>query len=133
MSSSRIRSLRRQACARQGWRCVYCDAPIWLQSPYELPLPALEPRPSRRAAEKLRCTAEHLTPKGQGGADSASNVAAACSHCNQTRHKRKLPPEPGRYRAEVRRRMGQGKWHDAWVHRVVAWLAKSASAREALG
>jgi hypothetical protein len=36
--------------------------------------------------------------------------------CNHTRHKRKRPPEPHAYLAEVRRRMGRGAWHQGWVH-----------------
>jgi HNH endonuclease len=65
----------------------------------------------------IQCTAEHLLPRSEGGSDGPSNVVAACAHCNQTRHKRKVPPAPDAYRAEVRRRLQRGKWHNKWVHR----------------
>lgn len=48
---SRVQVLRRRAFERQAGRCVL---PRWLTSPDEL---SLEP-PSRRAAARLRCTAE---------------------------------------------------------------------------
>lgn len=106
---SKIQTLRRQAFDRQHGRCWYCGVPTWLVSPAELPIA------SQRAAHRLRCTAEHLLAQCDGGRDLAANVVAACAHCNHTRHKRKIPPDPAAYRSEIRRRLGHGKWHPAWV------------------
>jgi len=108
---SRIQSLRQRAFRRQGGLCCYCQAPMWLQSPADLPFPA----PSVRASQRLRCTAEHLNARVDGGSNSMGNIAAACRHCNQTRHRRKSPPEPGRYRELVATRRSKGRWHPAWV------------------
>ena len=108
----RIQSLRRQAFERQSGRCCYCGVRMWLTSPSEL---AGTPK-KLSAWPKLRCTAEHLLAQSDGGKDSALNIAAACALCNHTRHRRKQPPEPHDYRAEVRRRMQRGAWHQRWVH-----------------
>jgi hypothetical protein len=42
-------------------------------------------------------------------------VVAACAHCNHTRHKRKNPPEPNAYLADVRKRVARGSWHFPWI------------------
>jgi len=110
-SSNRIQSLRRQAHERQAGRCYYCGVRMWLASPEELP-----GVPTIAAANKLRCTAEHLVARAEGGRDTLENIAAACAHCNHTRHKRKRPPEPAAYQTEVNRRMRRGGWHHRWVH-----------------
>lgn len=106
---SKIQSLRQKAFRQQHGRCWYCSVQMWLRSPEELPGVAA------RAAGRLRCTAEHLVAQCDGGRDVESNVVAACAHCNHTRHKRKNPPEPESYLAEVRKRVGRGGWHQPWV------------------
>lgn len=111
-SSHRIQVLRRQAFERQGGRCYYCGVYMWLASPAELPGAPRTPS----GWQKLRCTAEHLEPQSEGGRHTPENITAACALCNHTRHKRKRPPEPQAYRAEVRRRMKRGAWHQRWVH-----------------
>ncbi|WP_457767664.1 HNH endonuclease [Cyanobium sp. ULC082] len=65
---------------------------------------------SLRQARLLRCTAEHLQSRSEGGADSTKNIAAACTYCNGHRHKRKRAPDPSAYRQTVRHRMRKGKW-----------------------
>lgn len=110
-SSKRIQSLRRQAFERQGGSCYYCGVRMWLVDPAELGGVL-----SKRAAAKLKCTAEHLHPRSQGGLDAPNNIAACCAHCNHTRHKRERPPEPAAYLADVRRRVARGGWHDQWVY-----------------
>jgi len=105
--------LRARAFHVQNGRCFYCGVAMWLASPCELPCE--HPRPSPTAAARLKCTAEHLVPRSEGGKDAAGNIAAACAHCNWTRHKRKRPPGPDAYRAEVRRRVKRGAWHQRWV------------------
>lgn len=111
---SRIKSNRHSAFVAQGRRCCYCGVLMWLQSPSELPVPL----PSARAAKRLRCTAEHLRPRGEGGSDAATNIAAACLHCNNTRHKRRLPPSPAAYTRDVARRVAARRWHPSWVFEV---------------
>jgi hypothetical protein len=108
---SRIQVLKKRAFRIQGGRCCYCQAPMWLMSLAELPFSA----PSVRAAQRLRCTAEHLTARSAGGNNSSGNIAAACHPCNQSRHRRKSPPEPQQYRKLVCARRSQGRWHPSWV------------------
>ena len=94
--TSQIQRSRKAAFDRQDGKCYYCGLRMWLDGP--------------AGPSALRCTAEHLTPRSEGGGDGSSNIAAACLHCNQTRHKRKKPPEPDCYRAEVRKRVNRGAW-----------------------
>ena len=101
--SKRLVRLRRLAFERQDGRCFYCGAAMWLGSSIG---------PSR-----LRCTAENLVPRSEGGSETSDNIVAACVHCNRTRHKRKQPPPSHVYRDEVTRRVRRGAWHPAWVHR----------------
>ncbi|NLD53896.1 MAG: HNH endonuclease [Burkholderiaceae bacterium] len=108
---SRLCALRRQAFHRQCRRCYYCGVTMWLLSPDELPGGS----PSAAAADRLRCTAEHLVPKSEGGPDTVSNIVAACAHCNHTRHRRPRPLLPADYRHLVARRVSRGAWHPAWV------------------
>ena len=107
----RIQALRRHAFDRQGGRCYYCRISMWLLTSDELPARDL---PAGLAA-RLKCTAEHLLPKSEGGRNTADNVVAACAHCNRTRHKRKYPPMPDVYRRQVERRVERGAWHNPWV------------------
>jgi len=51
-----------------------------------------------RQAKSFRCTAEHLMAKRDGGSDDQENIVAACWVCNHTRHRRKRPPEPRRWK-----------------------------------
>ena len=99
---------------------------MWLASPRELPCDDhLKRKLSPAAAALLKCTAEHLVLWSEGGKDAAVNIAAACAHCNWTRHVRKRPPEPEAYRAEVRRRLACGAWHQRWVFEL--WLLPATS------
>jgi len=99
---------RSAAFSRQSGRCWYCDLPMWLdhadgfRSRYPLTL---------AQARLLRCTAEHLRARQDGGGNAPDNIVAACQKCNQTRHYRKNPPDPGRHRQRVRARVKQGRWH----------------------
>jgi hypothetical protein len=90
---------------------VSCQTLAWLATSEELCGGGLKPA----AAARLRCTAEHLVPRSEGGQDIAENIAAACAHCNGTRRKRKRPPEPTVYEKEVARRERRGFWHQQWV------------------
>ena len=111
----KLRLLRTQAFHAQHGRCTYCGAPMWLESPTEL-----QPLGLRvKTATLLRCTAEHLIARQDGGKNVEGNVAAACWSCNSRRHNRKSPPPPDAYRAYVKRRMAKGKWVPPVVFKLV--------------
>ncbi len=110
---SKIQIYRRQAFQRQQGRCFYCSVSMWLLSPTELTGSTAE----HPAYARLRCTAEHLVARCDGGGNSSGNIVAACAHCNATRHKRKRPPVPCVYRKQVLARVRRGGWHHPWVYR----------------
>jgi hypothetical protein len=56
---------------RQGWLCYWCRLPM---------LPADHPD------SRLRCTADHVQPRSEGGRTTAANVVAAHRLCNAGRH-----------------------------------------------
>jgi len=78
---------RRAAFAFQSHRCFYCGIPIWETSATKF---AQTYRITSRQALLLRCTAEHLRARSEGGPNNAANIVAACACCNQTRHKAKI-------------------------------------------
>lgn len=106
MPNSLVR-VRQLAANRQRFRCYYCALPIWSDSPevfiskYGL---------TKAQAQQLRCTAEHLHPKSLGGANSKSNIVAACWYCNHKRHARPQPFDPSVYRRFVQQRISKGRW-----------------------
>ena len=105
--SQKLALLRRKAFITQSFRCFYCNTLMWetdstdFISKYNTP-PYL--------TQKLKCTAEHLYPKNEGGRDVANNIVAACFFCNTTRHKAKKPLEPNLYFIRVQSRLAQGHW-----------------------
>lgn len=109
--SSRIQALRQRAFQRQGGRCCYCQVAMWLHDQSELPFAV----PSAKAALRLQCTAEHLTARADGGRNSSTNVAAACLHCNRTRHRRRRISSPDEFKRVVLARVASKRWHPTWV------------------
>lgn len=105
---TKLQRLRTRAFLAQGGLCFYCGIPMWLHSPTEL---GIKPRTAR----PLRCTAEHVVPRQDGGRDTQENIVAACLHCNLRRHKRKTPPPADVFRALVHRRLARGKWWPATI------------------
>lgn len=101
---------RQLAFNQQGGKCYYCGLPMVLSD--------------QEGPKHLRCTAEHLLARSEGGSDAPSNIVAACFYCNHKRHQRKNPPEPERYRAEIRKRVQKGGWQPA---QVLAWAQKAGS------
>jgi 5-methylcytosine-specific restriction endonuclease McrA len=92
----------------QGGRCYYCGLPMWDDAVKEV---ASRPDARIRLAPKsLRCTAEHLHARSDGGGNTADNVVAACWYCNNQRHRRKCPLSPEEHRRHVEKRMAAGKW-----------------------
>jgi len=103
---STLQKSRLAAFHAQGHRCYYCGSRMWLSDPAELGRNA-----SGGAAALLRCTAEHLVAKSEGGANGRANIVAACYWCNSRRHAGRGPARaPAEHRAHVRRRMASGRW-----------------------
>lgn len=111
-----LSKLRTLAFHAQQGRCCYCRCRMWLTAPDELKPFGIRPS----TAQPLRCTAEHLQARQNGGRDTAPNIGAACWLCNQRRHRRKSPPEPDAYRAHVLKRLAKGKWHARDVLRALS-------------
>ena len=107
-SIDRSRSL---AYHRQHGRCFYCYAPMWSADPSEV---AKQYGITIQQARSLRCTAEHLRARQDGGDDSPGNIVAACLHCNNARHRKALPPATDVYRATVQSRMIKRRWQGGW-------------------
>ena len=102
-----LKHIRRKKMIAQGGRCYYCGLPMWDD--------AAEKASLRKANEMagpkiLRCTAEHLHARSDGGGNSADNIVAACWYCNNLRHRRKRPLSPEAHRHRVQQRMAAGKW-----------------------
>lgn len=103
-----LRQLRRIAFLHQNARCWYCGLPMWEKNPDAF---SREHGFTSSRAKALQCTAEHLIARQDGGADSPSNIVAACRYCNGRRHARKFPLESESFRQHVQKRLQQGKWH----------------------
>ncbi len=78
LTPSKIQTLRCHAFDHQHGHCWNCGVHMWLTSPAELP------GASPAAVARLQCTAEYLLAPRACGRDIASNVVAACAHCNHT-------------------------------------------------
>lgn len=110
---------RAKAYTRQSGRCFYCGFPMWTSNPLEF---ASKHNITPAQAKSLQCTGEHLEARQDGGADTCSNIVAACLHCNQGRHRRNQVPPPDIYKQLVRNRMAQGRWHHHQVlQRFTVW------------
>lgn len=112
-----ISKIRLAAFKGQNGRCHYCGLPMWLKQPTEL---TAKYRITEGEVSRLRCTAEHLVAKQDGGTDSKDNIVAACYFCNTRRHRVKSPPDPTRHRERVGRRIRAGKWHPRNVLNLIA-------------
>ncbi|WP_219889177.1 HNH endonuclease [Chroococcidiopsis cubana] len=107
--TSRLAAARKLAFIAQDRHCFYCGVPMWQSQSDELPSSNKIPK---GIAAGLRCTAEHLTAKQDGGTDCPSNIVAACLTCNRRRHARKVPPPPDMYRSLVCKGLARRKWHN---------------------
>lgn len=106
---------RTYAYYNQEGRCIYCDYPMWVSSALRY---AKLYGCSIAQARRLKCTAEHLVAKQDGGKDYRSNIAAACDLCNQRRHRRNDDLSPQAYRELVQRKLKKGHWHSFKIDRV---------------
>ncbi|TPI79469.1 HNH endonuclease [Mesorhizobium sp. B2-8-9] len=112
-----IKSLRTALAHRQQWRCFYCKFLMWSRNAaefaatYQIPTGLLD---------RFRCTAEHLTPRTNGGGGTIDNIVAACQFCNETRHRAKVTLSPEEYQRRVQKRVKAGKWHPRSLHHLLA-------------
>ena len=81
---SQVRKYRDQAYVRQGGCCCYCQRQMLAAS----------------LKGPLRCTAEHLVARCEGGKNSRENIAAACWECNDNRHRTKRPLSIEKFKAK---------------------------------
>lgn len=110
MKSKKLRILRQQASLKQNHRCYYCHFPMWdsdceyFSLIHKIPL---------RLARYLKCTAEHLVARQDGGRDNVGNIAAACIWCNKMRHyhREHKAPDAATYCRRVSQLISLGRWH----------------------
>lgn len=107
-----LKNLRRKKMIAQEGLCYYCGLHMWDEA-LNLCLPVS--CRATRLPKILRCTAEHLHPRSEGGANTPDNIVAACWYCNISRHRRKRPQSPEGHRVHVQKRMAAGRWHAAQV------------------
>lgn len=107
-----LSKFRNVAFDRQAGRCFYCHFLMWRDERDPFPV---QHGLSLNAAKQLRCTAEHLSARQDGGRDTAENIVAACWHCNRSRHARTVPLAPNKYATLVASRVARGRWHNRAV------------------
>jgi len=104
---------RSEAFRRQAGRCYYCGVLMWAKEGDAF---ARSHGVSLSAVRLLKCTAEHLQARQDGGKDSPQNIVAACLRCNRLRHQGwKKAPAPETYLQHVRRLLSRKVWHRAPV------------------
>ena len=105
---SNIKRHRHSSYLAQSGYCYYCGFPVWENN---LDLFAKTHDLPTTKATLLKCTAEHLQARQDGGKNSKQNIVAACLRCNRTRHRLKPAPLPDVYRILVQKQVKNGKWH----------------------
>lgn len=110
MTPNKLQRLRRQAFMAQNYRCFYCLFPMWERNPGQF---ALDHGLKPRLAKHLKCTAEHLMARQDGGGNTLENIVAACLWCNGRRHSARVhnAPDPATYKAKVTALIAKGRWH----------------------
>lgn len=112
-----LSDLRSEAASIQSFRCFYCRLPMWEGNP----TPFIKRFGlSERQSKYFQCTAEHLKAQCDGGKDTKANIAAACRHCNQTRHRATKPLEPAEFQKRALRGVGKGGWFPSGLAAKVA-------------
>ena len=81
-----LKNIRKKKMNAQGGRCYYCDLPMWDDATARV---SHEHCKKTMPLKALRCTAEHLHPRSEGGMNSTDNIVAACLYCNNQRHRRR--------------------------------------------
>ncbi len=100
----------------QNGRCYYCGAPMWIEKKGEF---SAKYRVSKKLANRLRCTAEHLIAQQDGGTDDRENIVAACLHCNLTRHYASEALPHNEYREHVASLVQSQEWHPKECHHML--------------
>lgn len=110
----KLSRIRIEKMAAQDGLCYYCGLRMW-----DGGVRAFSNRPERcsQFPLRLRCTAEHLRARAEGGKDTSDNIVAACWLCNTCRHRAKKPLTPEAYRNHVQKRMAEGRWLVSFVER----------------
>jgi len=62
-------------------------------------------------ALKLKCTAEHLIARKDGGPDTDENIVAACDFCNQARHLSEDAKSADEFLIFAREELAANRWH----------------------
>ncbi len=107
-----IQKRRQKAFVAQSGLCYYCMAPMWLGAESRSVF-ARQFAVSNIIAGALECTAAHLEPRAVGGANSDTNIVAACKYCNQKRGGMCPVPSPKLFRITVAQKVMEGRWHGA--------------------
>lgn len=107
-----LKIIRKEKMIKQGGRCYYCELPMWENEAGTISSTQCK---MESAPHVLRCTAEHLLARSEGGQNTVGNIVAVCWFCNSRRHRRKRPLPPEEYRQLVRERMAVGRWQLAAV------------------
>ena len=122
-----IKKLRLSAFLKQNGCCFYCGFPMWERGQASL-FAQSYPLPSK-LIDLCQSTAEHLQARQDGGRDSRNNIAAACKHCNASRHRGRADqaPSPSKYKSQIRAQVKH--WHPAWsvLNKAKQWGAISTA------
>ena len=113
--SQSLKNKRARAFKSQNGKCYYCMIPMWLT---EVTDHFFQSRISTKAMSRIRCTAEHVEARCDGGSDAIENLVAACWFCNSTRHRMARPSSSNKYRKHVMSRVKRGKWHPPYIHQL---------------
>lgn len=119
--SNNFSKQRLTAFKKQSGRCYYCGSHMWLTNVKKF---AFEHNISESEAARFQCTAEHMLARCDGGNNSSENIVAACRFCNNTRHKRKTPLVPNKFKSLIQKRLKKGKWHPHELHHLRFWTVK---------
>jgi hypothetical protein len=108
--SQSLKKKRARAYESQAGKCYYCGIQMWPKNPQQSRAVSNQ---SSKYLMRIRCTAEHIQARSDGGSNATENIVAACWFCNQARHRRKKPKSPSVFAEFVRSRVRLGKWHPA--------------------
>ncbi len=106
-----ITKIRRMKLIEQGGSCYYCQFLMWDEGVPQFSGINFASGPPAA----LRCTAEHLVARCEGGSNAAANIVAACWFCNVRRHRRAKPLAPQAFQVFVRQRIARGKWNSNYA------------------
>lgn len=126
MAINKLQRLRRQAFIEQGGCCFYCSNRIWERDGQTF---AHINGIAVRLCRHLRCTAEHLLARKDGGKVVSTNIVAACLWCNSRRHRGRHDnaPEPAVYKRWVRMQVARSRWHPVVTSRAAVYNRRTIS------